>query len=129
MNAHDLDAVLISETWFQSKYRDPRIPGFTLHRTDRRDGEGGETAIYVRNEFKHSASYVPDFRQLEATAVTVKTPRVPLRLTACYNTSAMLYIDHISGLTNVDEGHIVTGDFNVKHEKWHSRQRTPTISR
>ena len=88
MNAHELEAVLICETWLQPGQRDPKIPGFTLHRTDRRDGEVGGPTIYVRNEIKHSASYVPDFRQLQATAVTVETAKGLLRLTAYYNTSA-----------------------------------------
>ena len=92
MNTHELEAVLICETGLQPGHRDiiPRIRGFTLHRTDRRDGEVGGAAVYVRNEIKHSASYVPDFRQLEATAVTVGTAKGLLRLTACYNTSATL---------------------------------------
>ena len=93
MNAHKLEAVLICETWLQPGQRDPKIPGFTLHRTDRRDGEVGGPTIYVRNEIKHSASYVPDFRQLQATAVTVETAKGLLRLTAPQ-------IDDISGLTS-----------------------------
>ncbi|KAJ3655552.1 hypothetical protein Zmor_014676 [Zophobas morio] len=98
------------------------MPDYTLHRTERWDGNGRGTAIYVRKEIKHSSSYVPDLRQLEATAVTVVTARGPLRPIACYNNSNTLQVEDIAGLVAGDGATIAAGDFNAKHSDWHSRQ-------
>ncbi|KAJ3649759.1 hypothetical protein Zmor_021482 [Zophobas morio] len=110
MEDRQLDAILVNETNLLWNSRDPKMPGYTLHRTERRDG----TAIYVRKKIKQSSSYVPDLRQLKAMAVTVVTARGPLRLIACYNNSNTLQVEDIADL--------VAGDFNAKHSDWHSRQ-------
>ncbi|KAJ3641934.1 hypothetical protein Zmor_028404 [Zophobas morio] len=122
MEDHQLDAILVNETNLLWDSRDPKMPGYTLHRTERRDGNGRGTAIYVRKEIKHSSSYVPDLRQLEATAVTVVTARGPLRLIACYNNSNTLQVEDIADLVAGEEATIAAGDFNAKHSDWHSRQ-------
>ncbi|KAJ3666280.1 hypothetical protein Zmor_001733 [Zophobas morio] len=49
MEDHQLDAILVNETNLLWDSRDPKMPGYTLHRTERRDGNGRGTAIYVED--------------------------------------------------------------------------------
>lgn len=119
---HDIDAILLCETRLRQNIRDPRIPGFTLYRTDRQTGPGGGTAIYVRNHIPHFVMATPNTQNLEATGITVTTPRGPLKLFACYNRPRHTLLDaDLHSLLDGNTPVIAAGDFNAKHLNWNSR--------
>jgi hypothetical protein len=46
-NRYELDVILVNETQLRNTHRDPKIPGYILHRRDRPYGPGGGVAIVV----------------------------------------------------------------------------------
>ena len=48
MEDRQFDAVLDNETNLLWNSRDPKMPGYILHRMERQDGNSRGTAIYVR---------------------------------------------------------------------------------
>jgi hypothetical protein len=52
-NRYELDVILVNETQLRNTHRDPKIPGYILHRRDRPYGPGGGVAIYVWNSITH----------------------------------------------------------------------------
>jgi hypothetical protein len=78
-DSQDLDVILVNETFLHA------TRGFILYRSDRTDGAGGGTAIYVRRTLPHYPNALPALQNLEATAVTVETANGPLTLISCYH--------------------------------------------
>jgi hypothetical protein len=72
-DSHDLDVILVNETFLRADDPDPKIRGFTLYRTDRTNGAGGGTAIFIRRTLPHYPNALPTLQNLEATAVTIET--------------------------------------------------------
>jgi hypothetical protein len=78
-DSQDLDVILVNETFLHA------TRGFILYRSDRTDGAGGATAIYVRRTLPHYPNALPALQNLEATAVTIETANGPLTLISCYH--------------------------------------------
>jgi hypothetical protein len=71
-DSQDLDVILVNETFLHA------TRGFILYRSDRTDGAGEGTAIYVRRTLPHYPNALPALQNLEATAVTIETANGPL---------------------------------------------------
>jgi hypothetical protein len=67
---------LVNETFLHADDPDPKIRGFTLYRTDRTNGAGGGTTIFVRRTLPHYPNALPALQNLEATAVTIEQWRL-----------------------------------------------------
>jgi hypothetical protein len=92
-SCYSLDVILVSETKLRDHNRDPKIPGYQIHRRDRPYGPCGAVAIYVRKPLKHSLAATPDIQHLEATGIRIETVNGPLRLFSCYNRPRSRLID------------------------------------
>lgn len=121
----DVAVILVSETKLRPNVRNPNIQGFTLHRTDRNDGPGGGTAVYVRNALRYHVAQTPTLQQLEATGIVVSTTNGPLRIFSCYNrpgNGSLLETD-LQALFIDPTPTIAAGDFNAKSTEWNSRSQ------
>jgi hypothetical protein len=122
-DSHDLDVILVNETFLRADDPDPKIRGFTLHRTDRTNGAGGGTAIFVRRTLPHYPNTLPALQNLEATAVTIETANGPLTLISCYHRPQdRLRENDITNILDTGASVIAAGDFNSKHLTWGSRE-------
>ncbi|KAH0811919.1 hypothetical protein GEV33_010872 [Tenebrio molitor] len=122
-DSHDLDVILVNETFLRADDPDPKIRGFTLYRTDRTNGAGGGTAIFVRRTLPHYPNALPALQSLEATAVTIETANGPLTLISCYHRPQdRLRENDITNILDTGASVIAAGDFNSKHLTWGSRE-------
>ncbi|GIX72900.1 putative RNA-directed DNA polymerase from transposon X-element [Caerostris extrusa] len=122
---HDLDLFLIQETCLQPG-REPKIPNFTLYKTDRINYSNfryfGGTCIYVKNSLNHYQLPTPQMNGIEATIVNLQVTdntKVPSASTYCRH-SATFPVDDLSKLLNMQPHVIVAGDFNAKRTSWHN---------
>jgi hypothetical protein len=122
-DSHDLDVILVNETFLRADDPDPKIRGFTLYRTDRTNGAGGGTAIFIRRTLPHYPNALPALQNLEATAVTIETANGPLTLISCYHRPQdLLRENDITNILDTGASVIAAGDFNSKHLAWGSRE-------
>jgi hypothetical protein len=122
-DSHDLDVILVNETFLHADDPDPKIRGFTLYRTDRTNGAGGGTAIFVRRTLPHYPNALPALQNLEATAVTIETANGPLTLISCYHRPQdRLRENDITNILDTGASVIAAGDSNSKHLTWGSRE-------
>jgi hypothetical protein len=63
---------------------------YELYRSDRTQGPGGRTAIYVRRTVPHYQIVPPVLQNLEATAVKIETVNGPLTIISCYHPPQIL---------------------------------------
>jgi hypothetical protein len=121
-SSYSLDVILVSETKLRDHNRDPKIPGYQIHRRDRPYGPCGGVAIYVRKPLKHSVAATPDIHHLEATDIRIEIVNGPLRLFSCYNRPRSRLIDgELLAIVNDGLPVIAAGDFNAKNTSWHCR--------
>jgi hypothetical protein len=121
-SSYSLDVILVSETKLRDHNRDPKIPGYQIHRRDRPYGPCGGVAIYVRKPLKHSVAATPDIHHLEATGIRIEIVNGPLRLFSCYNRPRSRLIDgELLAIVNDGLPVIAAGDFNAKNTSWHCR--------
>jgi hypothetical protein len=122
-DSHDLDVILVNETFLRADDPDPKIRGFTLYRTDRTNGAGGGTAIFIRRTLPYYPNALPALQNLEATAVTIETANGPLTLISCYHRPQdLLRENDITNILDTGASVIAAGDFNSKHLTWGSRE-------
>ena len=69
----ELDVILLSETWLTPFSPNLNIPGYTLHRQDRRHKKGGGVAILVSNKLRCKVldGINSDLPETECLAVSV----------------------------------------------------------
>jgi hypothetical protein len=120
-DSHDLDVILVNETFLRADDPDPKIRGFTF--TDRTNGAGGGTAIFIRRTLPHYPNALPALQNKEATAVTIETANGPLTLISCYHRPQdLLRENDITNILDTGASVIAAGDFNSKHLTWGSRE-------
>jgi hypothetical protein len=120
-DSHDLDVILVNETFLRADDPDPKIRGFTF--TDRTNGAGGGTAIFIRRTLPYYPNALPALQNLEATAVTIETANGPLTLISCYHRPQdLLRENDITNILDTGASVIAAGDFNSKHLTWGSRE-------
>lgn len=120
---YDLDLILVSETHLRAA-DEPRLPNYSLFRTDRQTARGGGTALYVKSSLEHFAVNVPPLRgHIEATAVCVRTNgHGTIRFVSVYNPPRRSLIQHdLEALLEGNDPVIIAGDLNSKHPSWNSR--------
>lgn len=122
---HNIDIMLISETHFRLKTR-PRIANYILYKTDRQgDISAGGTAIYIKRNIKHSPLPPLQLQSIETTGITIQSKRAGnIDIYAIYYPPGKaLQVTDLNKLTNSNNGLILAGDFNAKHEAWNSKTR------
>lgn len=85
---------MVYKTHIRDNIWEPKIPEYTLHKTDRQTGPKGGTAVYLRQNIKHYVADTPDVEHLEATVVQVETNRDALHLFSCYNPPGVWILDN-----------------------------------
>lgn len=122
VNRHDLDVVMLSETRLNDNHRDPILVGYSIYRTDRPNGVGGGTAIFVRKSIRHHVAPIGGLQSLEATGVLISTTRGPLHLVSVYNApNNALNTDDLELVFNSSPRLLIAGDLNAKSAEWDCR--------
>ena len=118
---HGLDVILVNETHLRAGCR-ANISGYTLHRDDRTDRQGGGTAVYIRSQMKHYKEPTPALERAEATIIVVEqADGERIRIVSFYNPpNRLLLTDDLKALLDSQLPTIMAGDFNAKHQKWNS---------
>lgn len=119
---HNLDLLLVNETFLKPCHRDPKIANYTLYRSDRLTGPGGGTAIYVRQSLEHHEVDTPQLAQAEANTIELNTNMGPIRFVSIYKPPHKpLDPNDLHELLNSGKPTIIAGDLNSKHPSWNSR--------
>lgn len=119
----DLDVVLVCETHLKPHFN-PKIANYTLHRRDSEvEGEGGDTAIYVKRNIDHSSLGNYNLECLEVNAVSITMAgNKKLTISAVYQRpSENFIIEDLETLFSPTGPTISTVDFNSKKPSRNSR--------
>ncbi|KAB0804621.1 hypothetical protein PPYR_01591 [Photinus pyralis] len=121
-----VDVALISETHLNAGIT-TRIPGYTIHRSDRQTGQGGGTAIFVKNDLEHHEIQSPPLLHVETNAVIVNTRSAgALKLVSVYKAPQEPFDEQeLDLIFDIATPTIVAGDLNAKHPSWNSRTTNP----
>ncbi|XP_030834514.1 uncharacterized protein LOC115921306 [Strongylocentrotus purpuratus] len=125
MNVNQTDIAVLCETWLNDSKPDEKfhIPGFTLHRRDRRGRQGGGVAIYTRSDLNVTILDNATSPELEVLWIRLESQKLHTMFVAAVyappnspfhqdlNDSLVETVDYIH--TRFPEsGIVILGDFN-----------------
>nr|CAD7431397.1 unnamed protein product [Timema monikensis] len=93
-------------------------------RSDRPNGRGGGTAVFIKNNTPHYLHNYNNLQNLEAAAVQVNTKSGSILFVAIYKPPTKTLLEHdLNSITDSDTI-FLAGDLNSKHPNWNSRLTT-----
>jgi hypothetical protein len=117
----DVDVALIQETHLRPGLA-VNIPNYQVYRSDRPDGRGGGTAVYIHRRLPHRLLPTNVPRGLEVTTVAVIYNGAELAISSAYNQPGRsLQPRHLDALLQAGSPSLVLGDLNSKHTAWGCR--------
>ena len=110
-----VDVALLCETHLKP-CKSANVANYSCYRTDRLNGRGGGTAIYIKRSIDHhQVSNLVD-PIIEATIVKINTALGNLHIVSCYNSPNSTLTDaDFTNINNLGDKLIIAGDFNSKH--------------
>ena len=129
MDSHNLDILLVAETWLSDILYDNEITprGFCVYRRDR-SSRGGGVAIFVRLQLCSSLFQSHDTIEaisiLISPSLAVSCIYVPPSAEFPYYLSLFDFINNLS----LDYNHVIIGDFNMPDIDWPSLTATSGCS-
>uniref|UniRef100_A0A1Y1NA23 Reverse transcriptase domain-containing protein n=1 Tax=Photinus pyralis TaxID=7054 RepID=A0A1Y1NA23_PHOPY len=116
------DVVLLSETHLVAGDT-PKLPSYSLYRTDRVNRRGGGTAIYVRRKLDHYYIPSPHLQHIETTTVVINTRSMgPFKIVAAYKPPDFAFNEaELDTILDTNHATLIGGDLNAKHPSWNSR--------
>ena len=113
-----IDIALISESHLKPNQR-VSVPNYLQYRTDRLDGRGGGTAIFIKKNINHAEIPIPDNINIETTLIKIISASGDVYVAACYNPPQNdLVQEDFLFLSSLQGRIIAAGDFNAKHSTW-----------
>lgn len=119
---HQIDILLIQETFLKPSIRDPKIANYNIIRNDRATALGG-TVIYYRRSLHCVPLDPPQLTNIEATVCHIgMTGHQSIVLVSAYlsPTKDILESD-LRSIMSMGNSVILAGDLNCKHPRWNSR--------
>lgn len=122
----EADVILLSETWLKPN-QIFSLPGYNLFRSDRRDKNGGGTAIAVHTHLSAVQLPTPSSVPIESTGVQVTWGQETITFLSVYLApNQPLTIPELSVVCSMGSGwRFIGGDLNTHHSVWssHSTRR------
>lgn len=114
--------ILLSETWLKWSSPKFKIQGFDTVRCDRTGGNGGGTAILVKNSIQYT-QYPLDLSSIkciETCAIQIKWRCKPLIIISVYipPQAKVTKTDLLKFFSQFNSDYILGGDFNAHHTNW-----------
>lgn len=130
---HQLDVLLIQETFLKPHLRDPRIANYQLVRNDRSRCHKGGTLIYYKNSLHCIPLIPPTLESLLEVSVCrlAMTGHQPITIVSAYfppaNTAEdhSLFVKDLTTIFGLSDSVILAGDLNAKHPAWNSTITSP----
>lgn len=123
LNEHQVDILLVQETFLKPCHRSPRIANYDVIRDDRTLSRLGGTLIYFKRSLHCIPCTRPSLTNLEVSICRIAmTGHRPITLASVYlpPTKDLLKTD-LEILFNLDDSVILAGDLNSKHVRWNCR--------
>jgi hypothetical protein len=115
-----MDITLINESHLKPTNK-WRKPAYIIYRTEGRRPQHEGTAVAIKSSIHHNQATLPQFAALEAATISILTGTETLTIGAVYTPpSRPLLAQDLTILTQCSQ-HIFAGDYNAKHQMWHSR--------
>ncbi|CAK1587701.1 unnamed protein product [Parnassius mnemosyne] len=116
---HDVDIMLVQETFLKPSVRDPKIANYTLVRNDRLTGPKGGTLIYYKRSLHCIPLDTPPLANLEASVCRIAlTGHPPVTIASAYQPPQKPLLEaDISALLNLGPSVVIAGDLNSKHRR------------
>ena len=127
---HQLDILLIQESFLKPHNRDPKIANYRLVRNDRDRCHKGGTLIYYKRTLYCIPMDPPPLSRLEVSMCRLgMTGHQPINIVSAYIPPSPaedknLLSNDLSALLNLSGSTIIAGDFNAKHPAWNSNTTT-----
>lgn len=120
MSAHQVDIMLVNETFLKPSRRDPKIANYRLVRDDRTTGPMGGTLIYYKRSLHCIPIDTPPLISLEASCCRLSmSGHQPITIVSCYcSPTKRLYRSDLEALLSLGSAVILAGDFNSKNTLW-----------
>lgn len=120
LSTHQVDIMLVNETFLKPSKKDPRIANYCLVRNDRLTSPKGGTLIYYKRSLHCIPIDTPPLVNLEASCCRLAmTGHAPITIAACYHSgNKPLLRSDLEALLSLDSAVILAGDFNSKHVLW-----------
>lgn len=127
---HQLDVLLIQETFLKPHHRDPRIANYQLVRNDRTHAPKGGTVIYYKRSLHCVPIDTPNLAHIEASVCRIgMTGHSSITLVSAYIScqapSATPIQTDIQTLLALSDSVLIAGDLNAKHVAWCSHSCNP----
>lgn len=99
-----------------------KIPNYIIHRTDRENGRGGDTAILTKRNIKYSPGPIIDTPNLEATSGVINIDNQKLTICFIYRPPSIdITNEDLDAIFRNDDTPILAArDLNTKNPAWHS---------
>ncbi|CAK1578858.1 unnamed protein product [Parnassius mnemosyne] len=112
---HDVDIMLVQETFLKPSVRDPKIANYTLVRNDRLTGPKGGTLIYYKRSLHCIPLDTPPLANLEASVCRIAlTGHPPVIIASAYQPPQKPLLEaDISALLNLGPSVVIAGDLNT----------------
>lgn len=123
LKEHNVDVLMVQETFLKPSHRNPSIAGYRFIRTDRISGPLGGTGIYYRASLHCVELPVPELESLEVTALQIgMSCHEDIVLVSAYHSGSkqMVLADYRKVLA-LGRSVLIAGDLNSKHTSWNSR--------
>lgn len=123
---HQIDVMLVQETFLDPGHRNPRIANFQMVRNDRPGAKGG-TVIYYKRSLHCMPLDTPPLIDLEASVCRLAMTGHPsIIIASCYlSPSKTILKSDLEALLNLGSSVILAGDFNCKNTLWNCVANNP----
>ncbi len=118
---HRPDVVCIQETWLNED-RQYDLPGYTLHRHDRLNRNGGGVATFIKKEIPHQRVEISTSMEALATRI-VTAPSQSITICNIYHTQSTMDEWALNSLLlQLPQPVLIVGDFNSHHPAWGGKE-------
>lgn len=117
---HQIDILLVQETFLKQCHRDPRIANYQMVRNDRTNAPKGGTAIYFKRSLHCIPIDPPPLTDLEVSVCRLAmTGHQSVIIASCYlSPNRKLLKSDLESLLSLGSSVILAGDFNSKSPMW-----------
>ncbi|CAK1594422.1 unnamed protein product [Parnassius mnemosyne] len=122
---HQIDILLVQETFLKPSLRDPKIANYRLIRNDRIGNRLGGTLIYYRSSLHVVPIDTPQLTELEASVCRVAmTGQQPITVAFVYlSPNKKIIKSDFEAQFNLSNSVILGGGLNSKHQVWSNNLR------
>lgn len=127
LTRHQVDILLVQETFLKPAHRDPKIANYQLVRNDRLGRRNGGTLIYHKRSLHCIPLTSPPLTDLEASVCRLSlTGHAPITLASCYlSPTKSLLSNDLAALLSLGSSVLLAGDFNSKNVLYNSATTNP----